>query len=177
MKYVLSVLCLIIVGCIFAFVGIRTSDTSQNEQYLRIHIRANSNSQVDQEVKYLVRDAVVEALIPILSECETKDEAQKTVCASFSYIENVANEVLSQNGFSYKAKAKLSNEYFPTRTYDNLTLYDGFYDAVILELGNAEGNNWWCLVYPAFCFLKTKKSSNSVYISKIWEIINSVKQK
>lgn len=173
MKYILSFICLIIVGATFCFVGLKPSE-DVNSEYLRIHIRANSNSFEDQAVKYKVRDAVVEALVPVLSEVKTKSEAENVMEENFTYIQNVANAVLIGNGFSYKSKIKLSTEYFPTRTYEDLTLESGYYDALILELGEGVGDNWWCVVYPAFCFLKTKKSSNSVYISKIWEIINSV---
>ena len=143
-------------------------------EYLRIHIRANSNEYYDQNVKYAVKDAVVEALIPIVSELHTFDEAKAVISANFSYIENVANSVLQSNGFAYRSHAKIAREYFPTRTYDDITLEEGEYDALILELGSGSGNNWWCIVFPAFCFTKTEKSENIVYISRIWEIIKSV---
>lgn len=177
MRYIISGICVLAIILTFVFVGLKVPQETTNQEYLRIHIRANSNSQEDQDIKYMVRDAVVEALIPILSEVESKDEAEMVMKQNFSYIESISNQVLSQNGFSYKSKARISNEYFPTRVYENLTLENGYYDALILDLGEGEGNNWWCVVYPAFCFLKSKKTSNNVYISKIWEIINSVKQK
>lgn len=177
MKYILSILCLVVVGVVFAVVGLKPQHNDINQEYLRVHIRANSNSQEDQNVKYMVRDAVVEALIPVLSTVTTKKEAEDVMSRNFELIESVAEGVLKENGFFYGAKARLANEYFPTRTYEDLTLESGYYDALILDLGEGVGDNWWCVVYPAFCFLKTKKSSNSVYISKIWEIINSVTKK
>lgn len=98
--------------------------------------------------------------------------------SNFGYIESIANAVLVSEGFTYTAHAKIDNEYFPTRTYEmeeeDLTLVEGYYDALILELGTGTGNNWWCVVYPAFCFTKTNNFDNIVYISKIWEIIKSV---
>ena len=141
---------------------------------LRIHIRANSNSEIDQSVKYMVKDAIVEALIPVLSEVESKDEAVKVMTENFDYIENVADAVLKSEGFSYKSSARIDNEYFPSRTYQNLTLDEGYYDALIVDLGSGEGNNWWCVVFPAFCFTETKNFDNIVYISRIWEILKSV---
>ena len=92
-------------------------------------------------------------------------------------IENVANQTLQSNGFTYSSKAKIANEYFPTRTYENITLEEGYYDALILNLGSGEGDNWWCIVFPAFCFTQTKNFDNLEYISQIWEIIKSVIQK
>ena len=79
-----------------------------------------------------------------------------------------------KNGFSYISKAKLAKEEFPTRKYDNLVLEQGFYDALILDLGSGEGNNWWCVVYPPLCFLETSPTGeNVVYKSKLVEIIKS----
>lgn len=143
-------------------------------EYLRIHIRANSNSAEDQRVKYMVKDAIVEALIPLLANAETKDEAEKIISQNFDFINAVADEVLKEEGFSYHGKTRLDREEFPTRTYDNVTLPAGVYDAVIVDLGSGDGDNWWCLVYPAFCFTKSENSTNYEYISKIWEIINRV---
>lgn len=177
MKYILSAICIVILGVVFAIVGLNPPSSQANSDYLRVHIRANSNSSEDQTVKYMVRDAVVEALIPVLSEIETKEEAKQVLTQNLAYIEKVADEVLKSEGFSYTSKAYISNEYFPTRTYEELTLDSGYYDALILALGSGNGNNWWCVVYPAFCFTNTKNSANYVYISKIWEIIRSVTRK
>lgn len=177
MKYILSIVCVVVIGAVFAIVGLTPTTENTNQDYLRVHIRANSNSSEDQTVKYIVRDAVVEALIPLLSEAETKEEAELVLKENLAYIEKIADEVLREKGFNYESKAYISNEYFPTRTYDDLTLDSGYYDALILSLGTGDGNNWWCVVYPAFCFTNTKNSANYVYISKIWEIINSAKSK
>ena len=172
MKYLIGVGSVIIIILIFLFCPLQ--NTQEEIEYLRIHIRANSNSIEDQNVKYKVKDQIVEALIPVLSNVESFEEAKEVVAQNFDMIENVADNVLQEEGFSYKSKAKLNNEYFPTRVYENLTLEEGYYDALILELGSGTGDNWWCIVFPAFCFTKTQNSDNIVYISLIWEIIKSV---
>ncbi len=171
MKYLIGIGSALVIVLIFLFCPLQTST---EVEYLRIHIRANSNSVEDQNVKYKVKDQVVEALIPLLSEIRTFDDAVLAVQDNFGMIENVANSVLEEEGFDYKSKAKLKNEYFPTRVYENITLEEGYYDALILELGSGTGDNWWCIVFPAFCFTKTQNSDNIVYISLIWEIIKSV---
>lgn len=171
MKWILGVFSVVGIVCIFIFCPMTTKSETK---YLRIHIRANSNSQIDQAVKYLVKDAVVDALIPLLSDAETFEDAREVVCNNFSLIEKTANHVLATQGFLYESHAEMKSEYFPTRVYDQLTLEEGEYDALILNLGSGEGNNWWCLVYPAFCFTSSSKSDNVVYISKIWEIIKNI---
>ena len=158
---------------VLIFVLIFASKTNvQEEEYLRIHIRANSNSSVDQEVKYKVKDEVVDVLIPILSEVETFEEAKIVVEKNFELITKTADKVLNENGFSYTSSVRLCEEEFPTRKYGDITLESGVYEALIIDLGSGEGNNWWCLVYPAFCFTNSKNSTNIEYISKILEILN-----
>ena len=173
MKWIVCGICGVLLTALLICAPLLGGEQS-NDEYLRIHIRANSNSQEDQRVKYMVKDAIVEALIPILAEAETKQEAEELIRKNFSYINSVANAVLASEGFDYKAQSRLDREEFPVRAYEDITLPAGEYDAVIVDLGSGEGNNWWCLVYPAFCFTNSKNSTNYVYISKIWEIIKSV---
>lgn len=125
---------------------------TSNTDYLRIHIRANSNSAEDQSVKYAVRDAVVAYLTPMVEGCSSKGEAWSRVSMQLDQTVSVAEKVLKEEGFSYGAKAELRRETFPTRVYGDLELASGEYDALIVELGSGTGDNWWCVVYPPLCF-------------------------
>ncbi len=162
----------IVLICIFQGMG-----KNEENEYLRIHIRANSNSAIDQEVKYKVKDEVVDSLIPLLADVRSKEDAFEILQQNLLFIENVANRVLEENGFLYTSTALLCEEEFPTRKYDNLVLESGYYDALILNLGMGEGDNWWCVVYPPLCFTSSENSTNFVYISKILEIIRSIGKK
>ena len=145
-------------------------NTSHTESaYLRIHIRADSNEDRDQAVKYLVRDRVVEYLTPMVAQYETKAEAMRGIEGSLGEISAVASETLRKEGFAYGATAELKEEKFPTRVYGEYTLEAGVYSALILRLGSGQGDNWWCVVYPPLCFAAV--DSNVVYKSKIKEII------
>ncbi len=161
--------CLVIIGAIagiaFAFCG----TNEQNSEYLRVHIRADSNEPAAQAVKYKVRDAVVQLLTPTVAACETKQEAIGQIGARLQDIERTAEAVLEQNGYFYGARASIRKEEFPTRVYDGVTLEAGVYDALIVELGSGKGDNWWCVVYPPLCF--SSGGGNIVYRSKIAEII------
>ena len=173
MKKVLIISTLLIIGGLLVLGGVKNQ--SQTSEYLRIHIRANSNSEIDQSIKYSIKDAVVDVMIPFLSECKSKKEAELAISNNFDLIEETANKVFSNNGFSYLAKARLAKEEFPTRDYNGFSLEKGFYDALIIDLGSGKGNNWWCVVYPPLCFLKTNPSGQGViYKSKIIKIIKSV---
>ena len=166
------VLCFVLIlGCLGILMLATPFQT--NTEYLRIHIRANSNLAIDQTVKYQVKDAVVDFMIPMLTQCETIQQSKKMISQNLSAIEKVAENVLCQNGFSYQASAQIKNEEFPTRSYGDLTLESGFYDALILNLGEGKGDNWWCVVYPPLCFVNGGTTANT-FKSRILEIINSI---
>ena len=163
---------LIVAIIILSGIGLCLPETEMKTEYLRIHIRADSNSTLDQAVKYEVKDAIVEYLTPYIAECNTKQKAQTLLTDRLKEIESVADGVLIANGFQYKSSAKVKNEKFPTRIYNEIELESGFYDALIINLGSGEGDNWWCVVYPPLCFQEDTGVSY-VYRSKIKDIIDN----
>lgn len=169
MKKKIAVLCVLLICLCFA--ACACAPGSGND-CLRIHIRANSNSQTDQKVKYLVKDAVVEYLTPLLASADTKDKAKAVVLSAREGIEAAAERVLAENGFRYGAEAELTTEVFPARTYGPLTLDSGEYEALIVNLGSGSGDNWWCVVYPPLCFVGGENTGGGVvYKSALLEII------
>ena len=171
---IIFLLSIIISLTAFGFVGRNDGQTVQGKEYLRIHIRADSNEDEAQAVKYTVRDRVVEYLTPLVAEYEDMEESKKGIRSRLAEIENVAKKTLQEEGFSYGARAQIKQEYFPTRVYDEYVLSAGEYTALILELGKGKGDNWWCVVYPPLCFAAT--NTNVIYKSKIKEIIENWKK-
>lgn len=141
--------------------------------FLRIHIRADDNSQSAQSVKYIVKDAVVEYLSPFLEDATTKAQAETIVEGQLENLSLLCSRVLKQNGYDYAAVARLNKESFPTRSYGDVTLLAGVYSALIIDLGSGNGDNWWCVVYPPLCFYggETDDSGNIVFKSKLYEIV------
>lgn len=154
--------------------GLNTWQTKDNAEFLRIHVRANSNSEVDQSIKYLVKDEIVKFLTPHIANCHTKDDAAEMITQKSNTIEYIIDGILKANGFNYSSQVVIREEKFPTRVYEGFTLNSGYYDAVIVELGEAKGDNWWCVVYPPLCFTS---GENVRYASKIKEIIDEFKRK
>ena len=160
---ILSVTALGIVGCF-------PQSTLLESEYLRIHIRADSNEESAQAVKYVVKEEIVTLLTPIIADCEDKESAVKAIQGSIKSIEKRAEETLKKAGFSYGVTACVKKETFPTRKYGEYTLPAGEYTALIIRLGKGAGDNWWCVVYPPLCFSDCK-GQNIRYKSKIAEII------
>ena len=148
---------------------------AQTDDFLRIHIRADSNERAAQEVKYTVRDRVVEYLTPLVANYQTKAQAMAGVAQNLEQVASVAAQALRAKGFSYGARAELKTETFPTRIYEDCVLPAGEYSALIIYLGSGTGDNWWCVVYPPLCF-SAPTGKNVVYKSKILEIIERFKK-
>lgn len=165
--------CIISVTAIGVF--FRKSGGQVQGEYIRIHVRADSDEPQAQAVKYLVRDALVAALTPVVAECESYGEAARTLKEKEGALTEIATQTLAENGYSYGASVQLKREYFPTRTYGEYTLPAGEYLALVALLGKAEGQNWWCVVYPPLCF--AGQSGVPIrYKSKIAEIIEDWKR-
>lgn len=157
-KIIVCVIAVVVVICIALNLP---TEKQVDYDYLRIHIRANSNSTIDQNAKIKVKDNVVAYLTPKLCDVQTKQQAVDIVVKERENITLIVANTLKANGLEYGANVKLTNEYFPTRTYVNTTLESGYYDAVVVELGDAVGDNWWCVMYPPLCFA-TQNNTNKV---------------
>lgn len=173
MKKICVAISVLVLGIILIF---GTTYKEVNKDYLRIHIRANSNAEVDQVIKYKIKDAVVEFLTPYIAKCNSFEEVKFCINENLKSIDNVADLILTQNGFNYTAKSKLTNEEFPIRDYNGYVLEAGYYDALIVELGEAKGDNWWCVVYPPLCFTNASSGTNVVYRSRIVDMIKNFKK-
>lgn len=158
---------LIAVGCM----------PKKNDEYLRIHIRANSNSETDQNVKLEVRDNIITYLTPLLAETETVQQAKEVIGTHLTDMEKIADKVLKTRGFGYAASAEIRWEEFPARSYGELTLDKGVYQALIINLGTGEGDNWWCVAFPPLCFVPADGGANVKYKSKILELIENARKK
>lgn len=122
-----------------------------SDKLLRMHIIANSDSEEDQEVKLLVRNAVVTWLSENMDTASSKDDAIEFINAHTAEITGIANQVLTEHGYSYRAAVDIGVSHFPGKVYGDFYLPAGDYDALKITLGEGEGHNWWCIAFPALC--------------------------
>ncbi len=172
MKNFISVfLILIVLGFgIYVFQGGFSQES--NDNYLRLHIRANSNSEFDQSIKYKVKGAIVNFLTDKVAAASSKQDVVQIINNNLSNIEQVADETLANNGVNYKSSASINNEFFPSRSYEDLVLKEGYYDALIINLGAGVGDNWWCVVYPPLCFVgATPNGTNNIRYKSIFKTL------
>ena len=126
-----------------------------NEELIRLHVVANSDSEEDQAVKLRVRDAVTESLCSAMAQVADVTEAKAYLQENLPKIQAVANEALEAAGFEPDAVVTLCREAFDTRIYDTFTLPAGVYDSLRVTIGEGEGKNWWCVVFPSLCIPAT----------------------
>lgn len=137
--------------CTFNYVQTVSSDIQ--DSVFRLHVLANSDSKEDQTLKYKVRDALLNYMNTLCQNINSKEEAVLMVKNHKSEFENIALNVIYEEGFNYSVNINIGNFEFPTKTYGDISLPAGMYDALRVEIGNSNGQNWWCVMFPSLCFI------------------------
>lgn len=119
----------------------------------RLHVIANSDSDEDQELKYKVRDEVLEYMNKISSDCSSKEEVINLAYEHQDEFKQIAEQVIKDNGYDYSVNIRIGNFDFSTKDYGDISLPAGNYDALRIEIGEASGQNWWCVMFPPLCFV------------------------
>lgn len=132
---------------------------------IRFHVIANSNSEEDQNLKLKVRDRVIEFVSNSLSESKSLDESRRFIIDNKNNIEAIAEAVIKENGYDYSVDSSLSKENFPDKVYGDVIFPQGEYEAYRILIGEAKGENWWCVMFPPLCFVDgTKEAVDSTKI-------------
>lgn len=123
------------------------------DSIIRFHVRANSDSEEDQEVKLKVKQAVVDYIEPLLADSQSIDESRNILMEQSDNIKEVAINTLRSEGHDDSVNVYFENSYFPVKSYGDVTFPAGYYEAFRVDIGAAEGKNWWCVLYPPLCFV------------------------
>lgn len=166
MKTILSIICnkkvknsLILLFLLFLYISISAisyvNAVSSNieSSVFRLHVIANSDSKEDQDLKYKVRDSLIEYMNSICSNVKSKEEAINLAKLHEQDFLDIANKTIKENGYSYPVTIEFGNFSFPTKTYGDVELPAGYYDALRVKIGDAKGQNWWCVMFPPLCFV------------------------
>ena len=143
---VIAAICLLVVGLLPVH-----GEEEIYDKVVRLHVLANSDSEEDQAVKLKVRDAILEVTVPLLQNCQTKEEAIVLLEESRPLLTQTAQTVLRAEGFDDTVSIEMGLEDYPTRTYDSLCFPAGEYISMRVSLGTGEGQNWWCCLFPPLC--------------------------
>ena len=137
--------------CAFSYAENVSTDIANS--VFRLHVIANSDSKEDQDLKYKVRDSLIKYMKEICDDCKNKDEAIDLVTEYQEEFKQIALQTIHDEGYSYDVNISIGNFEFPTKDYGDISLPAGFYDALRVEIGEAKGQNWWCVMFPPLCFV------------------------
>ena len=147
------ILLLFLYTTINAISYVEAVSTDISDSVFRLHVIANSDSNEDQSLKYKVRDNLLKYMNNICSNCSSKQEAINLVTEHQEEFKQVALDTIKKEGYSYNVKINIGNFEFPTKQYGDISLPAGYYDALRVEIGEAKGRNWWCVMFPSLCFI------------------------
>ena len=166
MKKILSffLVCALIAGAFWLGTVIHDRQALR-ECLIRLHVVAASNSREDQEVKLQVRDAITEKLEAVMAELPDMETAKEYIQSHLPELEEVANQALAAAGSVKKAVVSLGQEAFPARGYKTFTLPAGVYESLRITIGEGEGKNWWCVVFPRLCVSATAEGFEDTAVS------------
>ncbi len=148
----LAVLLLISVNIIYGE-QVAKAQRAIADELIRFHVRANSDSEADQQLKLEVKDAVVDYMQVLLADSKDVRESEEIIRNNMENILQVAMGVIHDRGYEYDLTGYMTQEYFPLKTYGDVALPPGEYEAFRIDIGAAEGKNWWCVLYPPLCFV------------------------
>lgn len=120
---------------------------------IRFHVRANSDLREDQELKLKIRDKVLEKMNQKFDKDTTIEESREIIKKSLDEIKDISKTVLNNEGKDYEVHVNLGSEIFPIRKYGNMVFPQGEYETLLIEIGEAQGKNWWCVMFPPLCFV------------------------
>ena len=161
----ISVLLAFVFSVLLSITALNTECAEIRSSVLRLHVLANSDSEQDQALKLKVRDRLLKVSEDLYSHAETKEEAVRETNANLTLLQKEAQKVVASNGFDYPVSVALENTYFTTRSYGDITLPAGNYQALRVVIGEGEGHNWWCVMFPPLCI--SAASEDEVQLSDV----------
>lgn len=152
-RFILLAILLILYVSISAVSYTNAVCTDIAENVFRLHVIANSDTEEDQNLKYLVRDNIIKYVSSISIDATSKEQVIAIATEHINEIQEIALQTIKNNGYNYSVKVSIGNFAFPTKKYGDITLPPGYYDALKIEIGEAVGQNWWCVMFPPLCFV------------------------
>lgn len=153
MKKIITALCIGFSLCFLLSAYMDSTQAALSQGVVRLHVVANSDSEADQKLKLKVRDRILSECGAILGEGQSVDAVSADICNNMDYIKQIAQDEIEKNGYEYDVSVDFGTGDFPRKEYGNITLPEGEYQALKVNIGDASGKNWWCVLFPPLCFV------------------------
>ena len=152
--FILTILVFIYIA-LLSFNYSKAISSNLSDSVFRLHIIANSDSSADQELKLKVRDKIIEYMNTLTSNSSDKKDVISMVNNHLDSFKEIALNTIKENGYNYDLNIEIGNFHFPTKSYGDISFPAGNYDALKIEIGDAIGQNWWCVLFPPLCFVNS----------------------
>ena len=152
-RFILIILLLIIFIIVSAISYVSAVSSNISNSVFRLHVIANSDSEEDQNLKYKVRNSLLDYMNSLTQDITSKEAALEIAQKNEDEFYKIAKKVIEDNGYNYDINIEIGNSFFPTKYYGDICLPSGYYDSLKVEIGSASGQNWWCVMFPPLCFV------------------------
>ena len=152
--FILTILVFIYIA-LLSFNYSKAVSSNLSDSVFRLHIIANSDSSADQELKLKVRDNIINYMNTLTSSSSDKKDVISMVNNHLDSFKEIALNTIKENGYNYDVNIEIGNFHFPTKSYGDISFPAGNYDALKIEIGDAIGQNWWCVLFPPLCFVNS----------------------
>lgn len=162
----------IIILVFFVFIGNKFNSITIPEDAIRVRVIANSNSEYDQKMKMKVKDKVESDMYGLLKDVKGVDKARKVINNNVSLVDKDVSEVLKENKYDINYDVNFGYNYFPSKTYKGITYDEGYYESLVVTLGEGNGDNWWCVLFPPLCMMEASSSDKVEYTTFVNEMFD-----
>ncbi len=172
MKKMILILTLIV--AVFIYKEVKNNDIIIPDTAIRLRVIPNSNSTLDQNIKNKVKKYLENNTYNLIKDEDSKEIAKEKIKNNIPLIEENVKQIFSENNYDMTFDINYGLNYFPEKEYRGLKYNEGYYESVVISIGKAEGDNWWCVLFPNLCFVDLETKDNVEYKSWIVEKINKI---
>ena len=162
----------IVIFMIFVLIGKGMSKVAIPKDAIRVRVIANSNSDYDQKMKYKVKEKVEDDMYGLLKNVKGVDQARNIIKNNVSLVDKDVNDVLINNNYNMDYDINFGYNYFPKKKFKGVTYKEGYYESLVVTLGEGKGDNWWCVLFPPLCMMEASDSDNVEYTTFVKEMVD-----
>lgn len=168
-----TIFILITIFLIYYIIGVASEEIIKiPDEAIRFRVIANSNNAQDQDVKYKVKDEVESYMAAILQNVDNIDESRAIISTNLDNINNKVTNVFNKNNYKLNYKVNFGLNYFPEKEFKGIIYDEGYYESLVITIGEGKGDNWWCVLFPPLCMLEAEESTDVEYKSFVKEIVD-----
>lgn len=168
-----TIILLIFIGLFYGFVSnVMAENIEIPDDAIRIRVVPNSNSDYDQEIKGKVRTSLESTMYDLLKDSKDSDEARKIISSNINVVEKNVKDILERENYDKDYNVNFGYNYFPEKKYKGVTYEEGYYESLLVTLGEGKGDNWWCVLFPPLCLVEAEENTDVEYKSLIKEVLD-----